>query len=101
MTNNSSNNNLNNNFVRTINAHWCSLGTSITWYNDDLSKSFTKGYQTRVMEKLLFTKFTNKGVNSGVLESTIPQIIEADIYTIGTASTTGAIPHQLEQLKTT
>lgn len=96
MTNNSSNN-----FVLTINAHWCSLGTSITWYNDDLSKSFTKGYQTRVMEKLLFTKFTNKGVNSGVLESTIPQIIEADIYTIGTASTTGAIPHQLEQLKTT
>lgn len=67
---------------RIINAHWCSLGTSITWYNNNVSNSFTKGYQTRVMEKLLFTKFTNNGINGGILETTLPQIIKADYYTI-------------------
>ena len=65
-----------------INAHWCSLGTSITWYNNNVTQSFTKGYQTRIMEKISFTKFTNKGINGGVLKSALSQIIPADYYTI-------------------
>lgn len=65
-----------------INAHWLSLGTSITWYNDNVSSAFTKGYQTRVREKLPFKRFTNKGVNGGVLASAIGQVSHADYYTI-------------------
>jgi len=65
-----------------INAHWMSLGTSITWYNDNVSSAFTKGYQTRVREVLPFKRFTNKGVNGGVLATAIPQVSHADYYTI-------------------
>ena len=65
-----------------IDAHWLSLGTSITWYNDNVSSAFTKGYQTRVREVLPFKRFTNKGVNGGVLESAIGQVAHADYYTI-------------------
>lgn len=65
-----------------IDAHWLSLGTSITWYNDNVSAAFTKGYQTRVREALPFERFTNKGVNGGVLESAISQVVPADYYTI-------------------
>lgn len=65
-----------------IDAHWMSLGTSITWYNDNVSSAFTKGYQTRVREVLPFKRFTNKGVNGGVLESAIGQVGHADYYTI-------------------
>ncbi|MBO4487551.1 MAG: SGNH/GDSL hydrolase family protein [Bacteroidaceae bacterium] len=67
---------------RIVDAHWCSLGTSITWYNDNVSSAFTKGYQTRVREVLPFKRFTNKGVNGGVLESAIGQVAHADYYTI-------------------
>ena len=38
-----------------VNGRWCSLGTSITWYNDNVSfagGAFTRGYQDRVMDKL-------------------------------------------------
>ena len=68
--------------VAHIDAHWMSLGTSITWYNDNVSSAFTKGYQTRVREVLPFKRFTNKGVNGGVLESAIAQVSHADYYTI-------------------
>ena len=68
--------------VAHIDAHWMSLGTSITWYNDNVSSAFTKGYQTRVREVLPFKRFTNKGVNGGVLESAIGQVGHADYYTI-------------------
>ena len=70
---------------REINAHWCALGTSITWYNENVSTArggFTKGYQTRVMEKLGFTKYTNKAVNGGNLSTALSQVIKADYYTI-------------------
>lgn len=67
---------------RFVNGHWLSLGTSITWYNNNVSSTFTKGYQTRVMERLMFKKFTNNGVNGGVLASALPQVITADYYTI-------------------
>ena len=44
---------------RQINARWCSLGTSISWLNDNTASfPITKGYQTRVMEKLAFKIFT-------------------------------------------
>jgi len=68
---------------RKIKGRWCSLGTSISWLNDQTaSYPITKGYQTRVMEKLAFTNFSNKGVNGGVLSSAISSIVFADYYTI-------------------
>lgn len=65
-----------------IEGHWQSLGTSITWYNNNVSSAFKKGYQTRVMEKYAFTQFTNSGVNGGVLSSAKSQVKKADYYTI-------------------
>lgn len=71
---------------RVVKGRWCSLGTSISWLNDNteayISRGLTKGYQTRVMEKLAFEKFTNKAVNGGVLESAISSVVLADYYTI-------------------
>lgn len=66
---------------RVIKAKWCALGTSITWYNDHPNK-FTKGYETRLLEKLAFTSWVNKGVNGGTLSSAISQVEKADYYTI-------------------
>lgn len=73
--------------ARQINAHWCALGTSITWYNENVSSqpvagSFTRGYQSRVMDCLKFAQYTNQGVNGGVLRSAIEKVIRADYYTI-------------------
>ena len=68
---------------RIVNGKWCSLGTSISWLNDNTSPSTTtKGYQSRVMEKLAFKELINKAVNGGVLESAINQVVKADYYTI-------------------
>ena len=67
---------------RIVDAHWLSLGTSITWYNDNVSSAFTKGYQTRVLEQLAFKQFTNKGISGATINSTVSQIIKADYYTI-------------------
>lgn len=72
---------------RNINAHWCALGTSITWYNENADQSnggFTRGYQSRVMDKLNFTKYSNQAVNGGALKTVLEQskIIKADYYTI-------------------
>lgn len=61
---------------------WCSLGTSITWYNDHVSPKFTKGYQTRVMERIRFDGFVNRGVNGGRIASAIGQVVPANVYTI-------------------
>lgn len=46
---------------------WLALGTSITWYNDHVSSAFTKGYQTRVMERITFSSMNNQGVNGGCI----------------------------------
>lgn len=68
---------------RKVKGRWCSLGTSISWLNENTaSYPLTKGYQTRVMEKLAFTNFTNKAVNGGVLSSAISSVVLADYYTI-------------------
>ncbi len=70
---------------RKVPLTWCSLGTSITWYNDNVGASggrFTKGYQTRVMEQVKFSGFINKGVNGGCVNSAIWSVVPADFYTI-------------------
>lgn len=70
---------------RKINAHWCALGTSITWYNENVDQSnggFTRGYQSRVMDKLAFSQYTNKGVSGGALKTALAQVVKADYYTI-------------------
>lgn len=68
---------------RKVKGRWCSLGTSISWLNENTaSYPLTKGYQTRVMEKLAFTNFSNKAVNGGVLQSAINSVVLADYYTI-------------------
>lgn len=66
---------------RKINAKWCALGTSITWYNDHPNR-FTKGYETRLLEQLKFSSWVNKGVNGGTLSSAINAVEQADYYTI-------------------
>ncbi|MGI5868306.1 MAG: SGNH/GDSL hydrolase family protein [Kiritimatiellia bacterium] len=67
---------------RSVPLIWCSLGTSITWYNDHVAPSFTKGYQTRVMEKIKFAGFVNRGVNAGCVSSAIGGVVSAGLYTI-------------------
>ena len=68
---------------RQVKGRWCSLGTSISWLNENTdSYPLTKGYQTRVMEKIAFKNFTNKAVNGGVLQSAISSVVLADYYTI-------------------
>ena len=71
---------------REVNGRWCSLGTSISWLNDNtagyVSVGLTKGYQTRVMEKIKFKYFSNKAVNGGTLSSTTSNVTKADYYTI-------------------
>lgn len=66
---------------RIVKGKWCALGTSITWYNDH-PNGFSKGYETRLLEKLGFTSWVNKGVNGGVLSSAIAAVEKADYYTI-------------------
>lgn len=68
---------------RAVNGRWCSLGTSISWLNENTaSYPLTKGYQTRVMEKIAFKNFSNKAVNGGTLSSAISAVVLADYYTI-------------------
>lgn len=68
---------------RKVKGRWCSLGTSISWLNENTANyPLTKGYQTRVMEKLQFTNFSNKAVNGGTLSSAISEVALADYYTI-------------------
>ncbi len=67
---------------RFVPRRWCSLGTSITWYNNHVAPSFTKGYQTRVMERIRFSGFVNRGVNGGCVASAIGNVVPAGFYTI-------------------
>ena len=69
---------------------WMSLGTSITWYNDNSQGKFQKGYQNRVMDIIPFSKLINLGVNAGCMAGTnglgekVDEIITepADFFTI-------------------
>ena len=70
---------------RHVNACWCSVGTSITWYNNNVSASngrFTRGYQDRVMDRISFDSFKNVGDNGGCIAGSINKVVEADYYTI-------------------
>ena len=67
---------------RAVPLTWCALGTSITWYNDHVSSAFTKGYETRVMERIRFDGFANRGVNGGCVASAIRQVVPAGLYTV-------------------
>ena len=70
---------------RKINAHWCALGTSITWYNENVEASlggFTRGYQSRVMDKISFSRYSNQAVNGGAVKTALNKVIKADYYTI-------------------
>lgn len=71
--------------VREIPATWCSVGTSISWYNNNVSSSggrFTRGYQDRVMDVLKFAELKNVGDNGGVISRSINKPVRADYYTI-------------------
>ena len=72
---------------REINAHWCALGTSITWYNENVATAlggFTRGYQSRVKDKLAFSQYSNRAVNGGALKTILANnmLVKADYYTI-------------------
>ncbi|MBP2690712.1 MAG: SGNH/GDSL hydrolase family protein [Muribaculaceae bacterium] len=70
---------------RKVNAHWCALGTSITWYNENVEASlggFTHGYQSRVMDKISFSRYSNQAVNGGAIKTALNKVIKADYYTI-------------------
>lgn len=64
-----------------VDAKWCSIGTSITWYNSHPNR-FKEGYQTRVLKKLKFREFANVGVNGGCVSSAPKSVVPADVYTI-------------------
>lgn len=71
--------------ARAVNGSWCSVGTSITWYNNNVSTGggrFTRGYQDRVMDKLEFTELKNVGHNGGVISGSVNLPQEADYYSI-------------------
>ena len=66
-----------------VNGSWCSIGTSITWYNNNINDKnreagLTRGYQDRVMDRLVFKEFTNVGHNGGVIAESIDRPVKAD-----------------------
>lgn len=65
---------------------WCSLGTSITWYNNNQGGKFDKGYQGWLMAKMPIGTLINKGVSGGTiinLAASVSSLVQiADIYTI-------------------
>jgi len=82
----------------TANGSWCSVGTSITHANNNISTStlLLRGYQDRVRDKIAFSQFTNVGVagqsiatgaKSGPVQCLAAQVdtvltTVADFYTI-------------------
>ncbi|MCK8494827.1 SGNH/GDSL hydrolase family protein [Spirosoma sp. RP8] len=69
---------------------WVAIGDSITYLNDHLDETenrVTKGYMTRVVEKLPFIRYTNQGHNgwtSGGIARSIDTLglVKADIYSV-------------------
>lgn len=73
--------------ARAVNGSWCSVGTSITWYNFNVDKApvpFSRGYQDRVMDKLAFLKLYDAADNGGWVERNLNKnnIVKADYYSI-------------------
>lgn len=64
---------------------WCSIGTSITWYNDNVSLAggaFTRGYQDRVMDRIHFKRLYNLGINASTISAASGSLVRADYYTV-------------------
>ena len=62
---------------------WNSVGTSITWYNDNVSYAggrFERGYQDRVRDKFIVASFLNTGISGGCVNGANVQ--PADFYTL-------------------
>ena len=70
--------------ARKMEGTWCSLGTSISWYNDNVAKGrFTRGYQSRVMDVLAFDGFVNPAINGGtIVNQAAGKVPAAAYYTI-------------------
>lgn len=66
---------------------WCVFGTSISWYDAHASEygeaKFTRGYQSRVKDRLSFTDYHNLAINGGVIGGhRWAKVPRADLYTI-------------------
>ncbi len=69
---------------------WVAIGDSITYLNEHTNETgnrVTKGYMTRVKEKLSYIRYTNQGHNgwtSGGIAENIEKIglIKADVYSV-------------------
>lgn len=68
------------------NIDWCAIGDSFTYLNDHLDETdyrVTKGYLTRVCEKIPGLQYKNIGINGSTTEDWLEvEIPEADFYTI-------------------
>jgi len=68
------------------NIRWCAIGDSFTYLNDHLDETgyrVTKGYLSRIAEKLPELRLNNIGINGSTFRDWIPQPIpEADLYTV-------------------
>ena len=71
-------------------VEWVAIGDSITYLNDHANETgnrITKGYMTRVVEKLSHIQYTNKGHNgwtSGDIAREIENLglVKADVYSV-------------------
>lgn len=65
---------------------WCAIGDSFTYLNDHLDETgyrVTKGYLSRIGEKIPELKLNNIGINGSTFRDWIDQPIpEADLYTV-------------------
>ena len=65
---------------------WCAIGDSFTYLNDHLDETgyrVTKGYLSRIREKIPELKLNNIGINGSTFQDWIAQKIpEADLYTV-------------------
>ncbi len=65
---------------------WCAIGDSFTYLNDHPDETgyrVTKGYLTRILEKLPTLALNNIGINGSTFSDWISQPIpEADLYTV-------------------
>ncbi len=67
-------------------VRWCAVGDSFTYLNDHLDETgyrVSKGYLSRILEKLPVLELRNIGINGSTFRDWIDQPIpEADLYTV-------------------
>ena len=57
---------------------WCAIGDSFTYLNDHLDETghfVTRGYLTRINDKLPALSLTNIGINGGFMKSGLGEIV--------------------------